>query len=795
MNDNEKEYYNDVLDAMSFGVIENDMKEHLKESKINNKISDDRAKELEKLARDEQINSIEELKNDEERRYYKEYIKMMEDGIISDSERINLNNKKNRLAISDDRASEIENLYKKNNKITKDKEISIGEKDINKISTKVKETEIAEKDKEIGILKRWKYLNKTKFLYFHIFNLFIILAFEIYFFIRLKGTFNNPKPMPTTSFEKFADFIKTHISTVYTTIVPDGIQTGLQMIDDVIFNIILVVLLLVLLIALFILYTYSSRILSVMISKTKNQVDFFYRTIAILIPISISLTMILFTEWDHMSDRIAISKFKKENTKLIKDEEYLKVFDRNSHIENNLALIYKSRYQPTKTSEFDRLISSMTNSFEKRNKLEMNDTNFSYIIGSLVPVYNQSIRNLSQYAQTYNKIIGNAVSNSFKNRINYLINKTNYIGAYITISSIPNINIISEKEYLNNFRQAEYQTLLENIINNFEVIINEEMNIDNYNLLYIEFIFVFDKTLGINQNFWYKLKNTDVNETIESLGTKAGESVHSAIQGLKNFIGAAKGEERNLYEDKDIFVFDTEDIYFDEIGKKIMIQRMEELRKRLDIKRDRYLLDLEHRIEYTMKDLINNEMTVVEEIEKAIPTIVHYSEAKKDDVKTYYEYWNNIRHKRELELDQFKFELPYREKLNALKSEYDNLLEKEIDYTNYIYMRNLKNEISYYYNNLNDSQYRTDLSNSIKINDYELDKERHEYLKRLSNQLKEDIENKKIERKEALELANKIVHYSTAKIDMGFLRFDKEYYKYWNDERGKLIKKIEKEFN
>ncbi|MEI0581084.1 hypothetical protein [Brachyspira pilosicoli] len=801
MNDNEKEYYNDVLDAMSFGVIENDMKEHLKESKINNKISDDRAKELEKLARDEQINSIEELKNDEERRYYKEYIKMMEDGIISDSERINLNNKKNRLAISDDRASEIENLYKKNNKITKDKEISIGEKDINKISTKVKETEIAEKDKEIGILKRWKYLNKTKFIYFHIFNLFIILAFEIYFFIRLKGTFNNPKPMPTTSFEKFADFIKTHISTVYTTIVPDGIQTGLQMIDDVIFNIILVVLLLVLLIALFILYTYSSRILSVMISKTKNQVDFFYRTIAILIPISISLTMILFTEWAHMSDRIAISKFKKENTKLIKDEEYLKVFDRNSHIENNLALIYKSRYQPTKTSEFDRLISSMTNSFEKRNKLEMNDTNFSYIIGSLVPVYNQSIRNLSQYAQTYNKIIGNAVSNSFKNRINYLINKTNYIGAYITISSIPNINIISEKEYLNNFRQAEYQTLLEKIINNFEVIINEEMNIDNYNLLYIEFIFVFDKTLGINQNFWYKLKNTDVNETIESLGIKAGESVHSAIQGLKNFIGAAKGEERNLYEDKDIFVFDTEDIYFDEIGKNFMIQRMDELRKRLDIKRDRYLLDLEHRMEYTMKDLVNNEMTVVEEIEKAIPTIVHYSEAKKDDVKTYYEYWNNIRHKRELELDQFKFELPYREKLNALKSEYDNLLEKEIDYTNYIYMRNLKNEISYYYNNLNDSQYRTDLSNSIKINDYELDKERHEYLKRLSNQLKEDIENKKIERKEALELANKIVHYSDVKIDkdglMGLLPFslgETTYKKYWNDVREDLINKIEKEF-
>ena len=257
LNDNEKEYYHDILDAMNLGVIENDMKEHLKESKIDNKISDDRAKELEKLARDEQINSIEELKNDEERRYYKEYIKMMEDGIISDSERINLNNKKNRLSISDDRAEKIENLYKKNNKIKKyeDKEISISEKDIissNKTSPEVKEAEIVEKDKEIGFLRRWKYLNKTKFLYFHVFNLAIILVFEIYFFIRLKGTFNNPKPVPTTSFEKFADMIKSGVSTIYQSIVPDSIATGIEMANNIIFNVIIVVLLLVLLIVLFV---------------------------------------------------------------------------------------------------------------------------------------------------------------------------------------------------------------------------------------------------------------------------------------------------------------------------------------------------------------------------------------------------------------------------------------------------------------------------------------------------------------------------------------------------------------
>ncbi len=329
------------------------------------------------------------------------------------------------------------------------------------------------------------------------------------------------------------------------------------------------------------------------------------------------------------------------------------------------------------------------------------------------------------------------------------------------------------------------------------------MNIDNYNLLYKEFVFVFDKTLGINQSFWDKLKNIDVNKTIENAGTKVGELLNSIAQGFKNFIGAAKGEERNLYEDKDIFVFDTKDIYFDEIGKNFMIQRMDELRERLDIKRDKYLLDLDHRIEYTMKTLVNNEMAVVEEIEKAIPTIVHYSEEKKDDVKTYYEYWNNMRHRRELELDQLKFELPYREKLNALKLEYDNLLKKDADYDIYKYGLKLESEIVYYYTNLSDTQYKIELSKSLIISSDELTKERHNFLKTFSKQLEEDIENRNIERKEALEKAAQIVHYSDDKIDkdglLGLLQFflggDTTYYKYWNNVRKDLVKKIEKEFN
>lgn len=281
-SDEEKEYYDLLLDIMAGGMIDNSERNLLNKKKDRLGLSDSKALELERFAKNEYLdNKIPSLKTKEEKDYYELLIDMMEDGVIDESERNVLNKRREKYGISVSRASEIESLI-----IPSSKELQ---------PVEVKEAEIVEKDKEIGFLKRWKYLNKTKFLYFHIFNLAIILAFEIYFFIRLKGTFNNPKPAPTTSFEKFADMIKSGASSIYQSIVPDSIATGIEMANNIIFNVIIVVLLLVLLIVLFVLYTYSARVLSIMIAKTYKQVDFFYRTIAILIPVAISLTMILFT--------------------------------------------------------------------------------------------------------------------------------------------------------------------------------------------------------------------------------------------------------------------------------------------------------------------------------------------------------------------------------------------------------------------------------------------------------------------------------------------------------------------
>lgn len=297
-SEEEKKYYYHILDAMESGVLSDEMRRYINDLKISNGISDEMAKKLEEIARDEQIKLIPELHNDNERDYYKWYLKMMDDGIMSDSERIFLNNKKNSLSISYSRANEIENLYKPyNNVIVKDN----NEKDIiienNKDGKKV---EIIDDDKSNGALKRWKYLNKVKFVYFHIFTIAITLIFEIYFFIRLKGTINNLKPVPTTFFEKLSGSIKSGVLKVYTSIVPESIQTGIEMANNVLFNVILIALLIVFLIVLFVLYTYSSRIISVMISKTCKQTEKLYKIVAVIMPISMSLIMVLFTEWDHM---------------------------------------------------------------------------------------------------------------------------------------------------------------------------------------------------------------------------------------------------------------------------------------------------------------------------------------------------------------------------------------------------------------------------------------------------------------------------------------------------------------
>ena len=78
---------------------------------------------------------------------------------------------------------------------------------------------------------------------------------------------------------------------------------------------------------------------------------------------------------------------------------------------------------------------------------------------------------------------------------------------------------------------------------------------------------------------------------------------------------------------------------------------------------------------------------------------------------------------------------------------------------------------------------------------------RHGYLKILSQQLKNEINNGSIVKKEALERANKIVHYSRDKIDkdglIGLLPsfLGTTYTKYWDSVRKDLIKKIDKKFN
>ncbi|WP_302280340.1 hypothetical protein [Brachyspira pilosicoli] len=143
--------------------------------------------------------------------------------------------------------------------------------------------------------------------------------------------------------------------------------------------------------------------------------------------------------------------------------------------------------------------------------------------------------------------------------------------------------------------------------------------------------------------------------------------------------------------------------------------------------------------------------------------------------------------------------------ISKIIEELENKIGLEMNNKNYEYIYN--NILPKYNSEIrklnNDKQLKKYYDARIDACQIRLDNARHNFLKTFSKQLEEDIKNNNIERKEAFEKASQIVHYSNDKIDkdglMGllpsFLGGDTTYYKYWNNIRENLIKKIEKKFN
>lgn len=114
LTNEEKDYYELLADMLDDGIIDDSERNILNKRKDKYGISDGRAKEIKDFAIKEYSESkTPQFETDGERDYYELLVDMLEDGYISDSGRNILNKRKEKYKISDDRAEELESLAKK----------------------------------------------------------------------------------------------------------------------------------------------------------------------------------------------------------------------------------------------------------------------------------------------------------------------------------------------------------------------------------------------------------------------------------------------------------------------------------------------------------------------------------------------------------------------------------------------------------------------------------------------------------------------------------------------------------
>ncbi len=114
LSDSEKDYYELICDMLDNGIISDDARRMLNKRKDKHGISDERATKIESLAKDNMMNSQLESFTENEKDYYELICDCFNDGKISDTERGLLNKRKVKYSISDERATEIENIARLN---------------------------------------------------------------------------------------------------------------------------------------------------------------------------------------------------------------------------------------------------------------------------------------------------------------------------------------------------------------------------------------------------------------------------------------------------------------------------------------------------------------------------------------------------------------------------------------------------------------------------------------------------------------------------------------------------------
>lgn len=588
---------------------------------------------------------------------------------------------------------------------------------------------------------------------------------------------NNPNPMAKGLFERTINWVKSGMTSVAQNIIPVKIQEALSFFENIVYISIIIILVLFLFCILFLLYTRIPKFITKLSSGKKEERKYFYKFLSFSIPAVVTVFMIIFIESGNIMDNSQIKSFEKETTALIKNEDYLRAFERVKNVEYIIFLNYPNKYISLQNREYERVLNGITNAVYIRQS-EINETNYNYIMKNILPVYNKSIRELPQYILTYNKIMNDLELQTFENYIQSLIESKEYLTAYFVIYSLKN----DEEIKFVNFDEPKskaYKTLIDNLVNDFDERSFDEMDKENYDFIYQNIFFVYYKIMGEQNDFWRNLLNN---------ASKAGNSIINGIFGAWNrFIG---GEE-NQIEKKDIFEYEDLNIFrYNEDEKKRLENKMAGARKRFDDKRDKYL-----------EDLINLKLPHMtdEEQKNTIPLIVHYSDAKREKGGgTYKEYWNEQREKEEIKFDDLAREKGYTNDINSIISEFKDIIKNKenLKKENYEYI--YKNILPRYEETVKKLKHykeaKKDYDVEIEVLEKELDDKRHEYLLSLMNRIKgfgNTVEAKLI-------LNTEVYHKSDRELSrnkwIGWIPFvgKTSYKQYWEKVKNDYLKELDK---
>ena len=118
-NDSENSYYELILDFMENGIVSESNRKILNKRLEKYGITEARAKELEYFAKQEYLESKKvKFESEEEKEYYEFIVDLMENGAISKNSRKILDKRKIKFGISETRAKELEEFAKQNNSVS-----------------------------------------------------------------------------------------------------------------------------------------------------------------------------------------------------------------------------------------------------------------------------------------------------------------------------------------------------------------------------------------------------------------------------------------------------------------------------------------------------------------------------------------------------------------------------------------------------------------------------------------------------------------------------------------------------